>query len=108
VVDSDGLVDELVEVMFHHGVNSFFPFEVQAGNDAAAYRRRYPSMSVWGGLDKRALAADKTAINRELDRATELFSLGGYVVGFDHAIPPDVPWENFRYFVEELKTIVGM
>ena len=106
-VDSDGLVDELVDVMHKHGVNSFFPFEAQAGNDIIAYRKQYPDMSVWGGLDKRALAAGRKEINMELDRATELFALGGYLVGFDHAIPPDVPWENFKYFMDELKRMIG-
>ena len=106
-VDTDGKVDELVATMAPHGVNSFFPFEVQAGNDIVEYRRRYPDVSVWGGLDKRALADDRAAIHRELDRAAELFALGGYIVGFDHLIPPDVPWESFRYFMDELWRIVG-
>lgn len=107
-VDTDGLVDELVEIMYRHGVRSFFPFEAQAGNDVVAYRRRYPDMSVWGGLDKRALASGTWAMNRELARAEELFALGGYIVGFDHAIPPDVPWANFRSFVTDLKRVAGM
>ena len=107
-VDSDGYVSELVEVMTRHGVSSFFPFEVQAGNDAIEYRKQYPHLSVWGGLDKRALAWGRDAMHVELDRATELFGLGGYIAGFDHLIPPDVPWENFKYFVMHLKSIAGL
>jgi hypothetical protein len=30
---------------------------------------------------------------------------GRYVPGFDHLIPPDVPWENFRYAAEELRKV---
>ncbi len=107
-VDSDGYTDELFETMAAHGVNSFFPFEVQAGNDVVQFRREHPGVSVWGGLDKRSLALDRAAIHRELDRAQELFALGGYIVGFDHAIPPDVPWSGYRYFMNELKAIVGV
>ena len=107
-VDSDGNTDELFETMAAHGVNSFFPFEVQAGNDVVRFRTEHPGLSVWGGLDKRALALDRTAIHRELDRAQKLFSLGGYIVGFDHAIPPDVPWQAYRSFMNELKAIVGV
>ena len=107
-VDTDGYVPELVEIMHAHGVSSFFPFEVQAGNDAVETRKQYPDMSVWGGLDKRAPAAGREEMHRELKRAEELFSLGGYVAGFDHAVPPDVPWKNFKYFMTELKKIVGM
>jgi hypothetical protein len=107
-VDTDGYVPELVKIMHAHGVSSFFPFEVQAGNDVVATRKQYPDMSVWGGLDKRAPAAGREQMHRELDKAQELFAIGGYVVGFDHAVPPDVPWKNFRYFMTELKKIVGV
>jgi hypothetical protein len=107
-VDTDGYVPELVEIMHAHGVNSFFPFEVQAGNDIVKFRKQYPDMSLWGGLDKRALAEGRDAMNRELTRAEEMFALGGYIVGFDHAIPPDVPWKNFSYFMGELRKMIGV
>jgi uroporphyrinogen decarboxylase len=105
-VDSDGMVDELLPVMMRHGINAFMPFEVQAGNDIVAYRRQYPKLGIMGGLDKSALAKGKPEIHRELDRAERMLALGGWVPGFDHLIPPDVSWENFRYFVENLKKMV--
>ena len=55
-VDTDGDCSQLVPVMMEHGVNYFFPFEVQAGNDILAYRKKYPTLGIMGGLDKRALA----------------------------------------------------
>jgi len=106
-VDSDGLVDELVPVMTRHGVNAFFPFEVQAGSDVEVFRRDFPELGILGGLDKRALAEGKNEMHRELDRAGRMLAAGRYVPGFDHAIPPDVPWANFSYFVGELKKMVG-
>ncbi|MBT3271556.1 MAG: hypothetical protein HN368_00255, partial [Spirochaetales bacterium] len=68
-VDTDGLCNELVEVMSVHGVNAFMPFEVQAGNDIEEYRRRYPELGIMGGLDKRALAKGKPEIHKELAKA---------------------------------------
>jgi uroporphyrinogen decarboxylase len=108
-VDSDGLVEEIVPVVMGHGINVFFPFEVQAGNDILEYRRKYPKIGILYGLDKRAVAedAEQEAIHRELDRAEEMLSYGGYVPGFDHGIPPNVPWKKFVYFVEHLRKIVG-
>ncbi|MHB0857120.1 MAG: hypothetical protein ACYC5M_06065 [Anaerolineae bacterium] len=41
-------------------------------------------------------------------RAEQMLALGGWVPGFDHLIPPDVPWEVFRGFVVELKRMAGM
>ena len=37
-----------------------------------------------------------------------MFAAGGYVAGFDHSIPPNVPWENYRYFVCNLKRLIGI
>ena len=107
-VDSDGRVDELVPTMLRHGVNAYLPFEVQAGNNVEEYRRRYPQLGILGGLDKNALAADRAAIHRELDRAERMHALGGYVVGFDHLLPPNIPWANFVYAVEHLRRQCGL
>ena len=107
-VDSDGQVDELVPAMMKHGVSAFLPFEAQAGNDIIEYRRRYPKLGILGGLDKNALARGKPEMHRELDRAERMCALGGFVPGFDHSIPPNVPWENYRYFIERLKRIIGI
>ncbi len=107
-VDSDGRVDELLPIMIRHGVNAFLPFEAQAGNDIEEYRRQFPGLGILGGLDKNALARGKPEIHAELDRAQRMFAAGGYVAGFDHSIPPNVPWENYRYFVSNLKRLIGI
>ena len=106
-VDTDGDCSELVPIMMRHGINMFFPFEVQAGNDLLAYREKYPTLAMMGGLDKRALALDRAAIDKEVALAVKLFAKGRYIPGFDHAIPPDVPWHNFRYAVECLREVCG-
>lgn len=105
-VDTDGLVDELVPMMMKHGVNVFFPFEVQAGNDIREYRKKYPNLCILGGLDKTALAKGKKEMNAELDKAAEMLQSPGYIVGFDHLIPPDASWDNFHYFMTELVKLV--
>lgn len=107
-VDSDGLVDELVPTFMKHGVNVIFPFEVQAGNDICKYRRLYPKLGILGGLDKNALAKGRKEIHAELDKAGHMFAQGGYIVGFDHMIPPDVPWVNFDYTVQHIKKLIGI
>jgi len=106
-VDTDGQVDRLLPVMMAHGVNAYLPFEVQAGNDVLCYRRRYPALSILGGLDKSALARGRTEIHRELDRAEAMFAAGRWIAGFDHLIPPDVSWGNYRYAMHELKVMLS-
>ena len=106
-VDTDGDCSELVPLMMEHGVNMFFPFEVQAGNDILEFRRLYPTLGIMGGLDKRALAGTREDIDREVQKAARMLEFGRYIPCFDHLIPPDVPWENYRYAAEELKKAVG-
>ena len=104
-VDTDGDCSELVPIMREHGVNVFFPFEVQAGSDVRAYRKKYPDLGIWGGLDKRTLALTRKEIDAELEKAEWMIGSGHYVPMYDHLIPPDVPWENFCYAVKRLKDI---
>jgi uroporphyrinogen decarboxylase len=51
-----------------------------------------------GGLDKRVLAWDKTAIDAELAAKIPQAHRGGYIPHIDHAIPHDVPYEHFAYY----------
>lgn len=104
-VDTDGACHELVPLMMKHGINMFFPFEVQASNDILEYRRCYPELGIMGGLDKRALARTKADVVREVEKAATMVKKGRYIPGFDHVIPPDVPWANFRYAAERIREV---
>ncbi|HEY3378871.1 MAG TPA: uroporphyrinogen decarboxylase family protein [Armatimonadota bacterium] len=104
-VDTDGDCAQLTPVMMRHGVNMMVPFEVQAGCDIHDYRRRYPTLGIMGGLDKRALAGSTAEIDVELAKAAEMVRHGRYVPGFDHLIPPDVSWENYKYAAAQMRKI---
>ncbi len=106
-VDTDGNCDLLVPILMEHGVNMMFPFEVQAGNDIEKLRRQYPELGIVGGLDKRALAIGATAIDEQVEIARRAVASGRYIPGFDHLIPPDVPWEAFRYAAMEMRQVCG-
>ena len=101
-VDTDGDCRELVPLMLGHGINTFEPFEVQAGNDIREYRSQFPKLGILGGLDKRALAAGRAEVEVEVAKATEMVKLGGYIPGFDHLIPPEATWENMCYAAQAL------
>jgi uroporphyrinogen decarboxylase len=105
-LDSDGNIDELLPIWVECGINAFYPFEVAAGMDTVAVRKRYgKNVIICGNVDKRALAKGKRAIDRELQRAAHLLSSGGFFPSCDHHIPPDVPLENMIYFVNELRKL---
>jgi uroporphyrinogen decarboxylase len=108
LVDSDGNVEPLLPVWLANGIDGFTPCEIASGLDPLALRRRYPRLVMMGGLDKRELAKDKTAIEREVySRVPALVEQGGYFPGVDHAVPPDVSLENFTHFVKVLREVCG-
>jgi len=102
-IDSDGNCEKLIPVWLDSGINCVFPNEVAAGSDVVALRREFGrDLLLMGGIDKRALAQDKQAIREELDRRLPLVAEGGYIPEIDHAVPHDIPFENYCYYRELL------
>jgi hypothetical protein len=103
-LDSDGDVNLLVEPWIDAGIDILYPWEVQAGMDATAIRKRYGrNLRLWGGVDKRALCFGKAEIDAEIARHKWLIDDGGFVPMLDHSAPPDIPYPNYVYFMEQLK-----
>jgi Xaa-Pro aminopeptidase len=58
-----------------------------------------PDRSSFGGVNKQALASGKDAIKMEVEpKIRELLDDGGFIVQCDHAVPPDVSYDNYRYY----------
>jgi hypothetical protein len=106
-VDTDGNPDLIAGPMIRAGINLLFPMEVAAGCDVNAWRAKYPTLGMMGGIDKRALAEGPAAIDRELARIAPAIEKGRYIPDLDHLIPDDVSWENYCYYAEALKRLVG-
>lgn len=100
--DSDGNFDVLLPMLIEAGITCVWPLEVAAGNDPRRLREQYGrQLALSGGIDKRVLAADREAIRAELEaKIPPLVADGGYIPTLDHAVPPDVPYDNFRYYLE--------
>ena len=108
IIDSDGNNDALIPLWLEAGVTGLRPFEIAAGCDPVATRRRYGrSLMIQGGIDKRALARGREAIEREvLSKVPWLCVPGGYFPQVDHLVPPDVSLENYRYYSALLRAVV--
>jgi len=103
-VDSDGFIDELIPLWLEVGINGFSPLEVAAGEDALVLKKRYGrDVVLVGNVDKRALAKGGAEIGREVEKVRALLAQGGYFPAVDHSVPPDVPLENFLYFLRALR-----
>jgi len=107
-VDSDGNVEPLIPLWLEFGINCITPCEVAADMDVVKIGEKYPRLIMMGGIDKRELAKDKKAIKREVTyKVPTLIKRRGYFPGVDHAVPPDVSLDNFKYFVLLLKKFCG-
>jgi uroporphyrinogen decarboxylase len=99
----------LIPLFLESGVTGLYPFEVQAGMDVRKLRTEYPRLQMLGGIDKKELAKDFTAIDRELERCVPgLIEEGGYIPMGDHQIPPDVSWDNYRYYRDRLAELAAV
>ena len=108
LLDSDGNIEQLIPIWLEAGIDGLVPMEAQAGMDVAVYRERYPRLLMMGGVDKKALAAGKAAIDGEIAKIARVVSTGGLIPFFDHGLPHDVSYANFRYFVARLKEVCGL
>lgn len=107
-LDTDGDCMKLVPVFIEGGINMMMPFEVAAGSDVLYYRREYPDFSIMGGIDKQEIAKGQTEIDLELDRIAPILHGTGYFPALDHLPHPDISWQDFCYFVERLKNMIGV
>ena len=108
-MDSDGNIDLLIPLWLECGVNLFWPLEVAAGMDAVALRKKYGNDIILGGnIDKRVLIKGKNEIEAEvMEKVPFLLGKGGYFPSVDHMVPPDVPFDNFCYYINLMREIAG-
>ena len=107
--DCDGNIDTLIPLWLDAGVNCMFPLEVGVWEaDPVAYRKQYgKELLIMGGVDKHLLQRTPDDIRREVDRLAPLVAEGGYIGFCDHRVPPDVPLENYRLFVNLQREVWG-
>jgi uroporphyrinogen decarboxylase len=106
-LDCDGDISALIPLWLDAGINCMFPLEVGAwGADPVQYRRQYgKELLIMGGFDKHILQRDKNAICQEVHRLAPLVEEGGYIGFCDHRVPPDVPLENYIFFLESVRDV---
>jgi len=106
MVDTDGDCNELIPLFLEAGITGLYPMEVSAGMDVVAARKKYPELQIMGGIPKSDIALGKKRIDEFLEPVSWLLSQGGYIPFGDHFIPPEVPWNEFKYYRERLNQII--
>ncbi len=108
IVDTDGDFEALIPLFLEAGVDGFNPMEVAAGMDPVAMRKKYGrKFCMVGGVDKRVIAKGPKAIDKELARLAPVIRGGGYIPWIDHAIPPDISFADFQYYMNIKRQVLG-
>jgi len=107
-LDTDGNLEELLPLFIESGINGTQPIEVNAGNDVVKLRKKYGrDLLMFGGIDKLTLSKGKREIREEVyNKIAPIIDKGGYIPTIDHLIPPDVPYENFLYYLDLKKKLL--
>jgi uroporphyrinogen decarboxylase len=108
-VDCDGKIDELIPLWLDAGVNCMMPVEIGTwGADPIRFRNVFGrALLMMGGFDKHILARTKRDIKQEIRRLAPLVEEGGYIGFCDHRVPPDVPLENYMFYLQTVREVWG-
>jgi uroporphyrinogen decarboxylase len=98
-IDTDGFADPVIPIYREIGMNVMSPFEVASGCDVVRVGREYPDLAVFGGIDKRILAATRQDIDWHLERILPAMrARGGYIPTCDHGVPEEVSLDNYLHY----------
>lgn len=101
ILDSDGNLEPLIPLLMDAGIDCIWPLERASDMDPMRIRRKFGrGLRLMGGVDKRELAKDKTAIEAHLRSLIPIVEDGGFIPHVDHTVPPDVSWDNFCHYME--------
>lgn len=107
--DCDGDVRPLLPFFLEGGINCLFPFEVNGcAHPAELFDTFGKELRIMGGVDKMQLGAGREAIDAYLDTLVPLVKRGGYIPFCDHRCPPNVPEEDYLYYLDRKEALFGM
>jgi uroporphyrinogen decarboxylase len=108
MMDSDGNLNPILDLISEAGITGLFPLEVNSGMDAIKIRRKYGNkFFLIGNLDKRKLIKGGIEMKKEIDSKLPILKeLGGYVPSIDHLVPTEFDLKIFKEYAEYLKKLL--
>lgn len=109
-VDSDGDPLVLLPLWLEAGITGFWPLEQASGMDPRRLRREFGSdLLLAGGLDNIEVAKGRAAIDQELgSKIPPLLETGGYIPHLDHTFSPEISYDDFQYYLEVKRKLIGL
>jgi len=107
--DCDGDVRPILPYLLEGGINCLFPFEVNGcAHPAELFAEYGKQLRIMGGVDKMALGSGRDAIDAYMKTLIPLVERGGYIPFCDHRCPPNVPEEDYLYYLDLKEKLFGM
>ena len=107
--DCDGDVRPLVPGFLKGGINCLFPYEVQGCTHPGELLDRYQGqLRIMGGFDKLKLGGGREAIRAYMKSLVPYVERGGFIPFCDHRCPPNVPEEDYLYYLDLKRDTFGM
>lgn len=107
--DCDGDVRPVMPCFMDGGINCLFPFEVNScAHPSELFDTYGRELRIMGGVDKMALGAGRDAIDDYMESLIPLVKRGGYIPFCDHRCPPNVPQEDYLYYLDLKESLFGM
>ena len=104
---SSGDIRPILPLAIEAGYNATWPLESMIGFSAPEMRREYgESLALAGNIAIGALIEGKDAIRREVEtKVVPLLDGGGFLPTVDDMTPPEVPFENYVYYINLLREL---
>lgn len=108
-IDCDGDVRPILPHMLEGGVNCLFPYEVNGCSHPAELLKEYgKELRIMGGFDKLQLLKGREAIRQYMETLVPLVERGGFIPFCDHRCPPDVPPEDYLFYLDLKEAYFGL
>ncbi|MCX6376270.1 MAG: hypothetical protein NTU88_09620, partial [Armatimonadetes bacterium] len=102
-----GYTEPLIPLMMDAGIDIHWPLERASDMDPIRLRKTYgKGLRLWGAIDKREIAKGPKAIDAHLRELLPLIEEGGFIPTLDHTVPPDISWDDFRYYMDAKKRLL--
>lgn len=108
--DSDGDMNSVIDVFLECGLTAMYPMEPAAGMDIVHLRKKYGDrLAFLGGIDKHILRESTEDIRKELEyKMQPMMQTSGVAFALDHRITNGTPIDNYRYYVDLGREILGL
>jgi uroporphyrinogen decarboxylase len=109
MVDSDGNILALLDLMIEAGIDGIWPLEVNAGMNVAELSKKWGDR-MWfsGNIDKHEAAQGGGRMRKEVDKKVGLAEdLGGYCPGLDHLVHVEFTYETFQEYAAYMRERLG-